>query len=54
MASVGFAFFQPDAAPTGDADHDGVADKNDACPDTPRGATVDTRGCPAMPIATAY
>jgi len=33
--------------PTGDADHDGVADKNDACPDTPRGATVDTRGCPA-------
>jgi len=28
-------------------DHDGVADKNDACPDTPRGATVDNRGCPA-------
>ena len=47
MASAGFAFFQPDAAPAADADHDGVADKNDACPDTPRGATVDKRGCPA-------
>ena len=47
MASAGLAFFQPDAAPTADADHDGVADKRDACPDTPRGATVDNRGCPA-------
>jgi len=47
MASAGFAFFQPDAAPAADADHDGVADQRDACPDTPRGATVDNRGCPA-------
>src|SRR6267378_426904 len=47
MASAGFAFFQPDAAPAADADHDGVGDKRDACPDTPRGATVDNRGCPA-------
>ena len=47
MVSAGFAFFQPDAAPAADADHDGVADKLDACPDTPRGATVDNRGCPA-------
>jgi len=47
MASAGFAFFQPDAAPAADADHDGVPDKRDACPDTPRGATVDNRGCPA-------
>ena len=47
MASAGFAFFQPDAAPAADADHDGVADKLDACPDTPRGAAVDNRGCPA-------
>src|SRR3989442_1486440 len=47
VASAGFAFFQPDAAPAGDADHDGVPDKRDACPDTPRGATVDNRGCPA-------
>jgi outer membrane protein OmpA-like peptidoglycan-associated protein len=49
MASAGFAFFQPDGAPArgGDADQDGVADKTDACPDTPRGAAVDNRGCPA-------
>src|SRR6266849_5763140 len=47
VASAGFAFFQPDAAPAGDADHDGVPYKHDACPDTPRGATVDSRGCPA-------
>jgi len=53
MASAGFAFFQPDPARqleparAGDADQDGVADKTDACPDTPRGATVDIRGCPA-------
>src|SRR2546425_8536432 len=48
VGSAGFAFFQPDAVTTlADADHDGVPDKNDACPDTPRGATVDSRGCPA-------
>src|SRR3989442_4294488 len=47
VGSAGFAFFQPDAAPAADSDHDGVADKRDACPDTPRGATVDNRGCPA-------
>ncbi len=47
VGSAGFAFFQPDAAPAADADHDGVGDKRDACPDTPRGATVDNRGCPA-------
>jgi len=29
-----------------DADHDGVKDGDDACPDTPRGVTVDARGCP--------
>jgi outer membrane protein OmpA-like peptidoglycan-associated protein len=48
VASAGFAFFQPDAAPArgADADHDGVPDKIDACPDTPLGATVDARGCP--------
>jgi len=32
--------------PPPDADSDGVADKHDACPATPRGATVDERGCP--------
>jgi OOP family OmpA-OmpF porin len=30
----------------GDADGDGVADNFDKCPDTPKGAKVDARGCP--------
>jgi outer membrane beta-barrel protein len=30
----------------GDADGDGVSDRRDKCPDTPRGAVVDKRGCP--------
>ncbi|HLQ58168.1 MAG TPA: thrombospondin type 3 repeat-containing protein [Gemmatimonadales bacterium] len=47
VGSAGFAFFQPDVASGADADHDGVPDKRDACPDTPLGATVDSRGCPA-------
>jgi len=29
-----------------DADGDGVVDPNDACPNTPAGVTVDSRGCP--------
>jgi OOP family OmpA-OmpF porin len=29
-----------------DTDGDGVRDKKDKCPDTPRGATVDENGCP--------
>ena len=29
-----------------DTDGDGVRDRKDECPDTPRGATVDERGCP--------
>ena len=29
-----------------DADHDGVNDGDDACPDTPQGVEVDARGCP--------
>ena len=29
-----------------DTDGDGVPDRKDACPDTPRGATVDAKGCP--------
>jgi len=28
-----------------DSDGDGVSDKNDECPDTPKGAIVDSRGC---------
>ena len=33
-------------APRGDSDADGVEDRNDNCPGTPRGAVVDRRGCP--------
>jgi len=29
-----------------DADGDGVTDKNDRCPDTPKGVAVDADGCP--------
>jgi outer membrane protein OmpA-like peptidoglycan-associated protein len=29
-----------------DTDGDGVSDRKDKCPDTPRGATVDATGCP--------
>lgn len=32
--------------PTKDADHDGVNDTKDACPNTPAGAAVDATGCP--------
>src|SRR2546428_1148378 len=32
--------------PSKDSDHDGVPDKKDACPDTPAGAAVDSKGCP--------
>ncbi|UCF69522.1 MAG: thrombospondin type 3 repeat-containing protein, partial [Acidobacteriota bacterium] len=33
-------------APPEDSDGDGVSDRKDACPDTPRGAIVDEKGCP--------
>ncbi len=32
--------------PPADSDGDGVNDRKDRCPDTPRGAKVDERGCP--------
>jgi len=51
VGSAGLAFFQPDAAPALDSDHDGVADKRDACPDTPPGVSVDKRGCPPPAVA---
>ena len=47
VASAGVSFFQSSGPPAADADHDGVPDKQDACPDTPLGATVDKRGCPS-------
>jgi outer membrane protein OmpA-like peptidoglycan-associated protein len=33
--------------PIPDGDGDGVLDNRDRCPDTPAGASVDTRGCPS-------
>lgn len=38
---------QPPAGP-GDDDGDGVTNDKDACPDTPKGAAVDDRGCWAL------
>ncbi|HEV2670848.1 MAG TPA: OmpA family protein [Gemmatimonadales bacterium] len=47
VGSAGLAFFQSGGgAPSGDEDHDGVSDKKDACPGTPPGAKVDSKGCP--------
>ena len=39
---LGFSF----GTPPRDSDGDGVPDRTDACPDTPKGATVDAKGCP--------
>ena len=47
VGTAGVAFFQSSGPPAADADRDHVSDKNDACPDTPLGATVDKRGCSA-------
>lgn len=35
----------PAPAPPGDRDRDGVTDAKDACPNTPRGAHVNSKGC---------
>ena len=43
MVGLTFAF---GGGPPPDSDSDGVPDSDDDCPDTPRGATVDARGCP--------
>ena len=40
---IGLTFFLGGAR---DTDHDGVKDKFDQCPDTPKGALVDEYGCP--------
>src|SRR5262249_29328383 len=38
--------FMLGSKPIADDDGDGVQNNRDRCPDTPRGATVDSRGCP--------
>ena len=54
ITSIGFSFAfgaddkpmpAPVAAPDPDSDGDGVPDSRDACPDTPAGHQVDSRGC---------
>lgn len=46
FAGLSFGFGGARAA-DGDSDHDGVSDRLDKCPRTPRGAKVDTDGCPS-------
>ena len=38
----------------GDSDGDGVADDKDACPGTPKGVTVDDRGCWSYPTKLLF
>jgi outer membrane protein OmpA-like peptidoglycan-associated protein len=46
IGTVGLSFFAGGRPPS-DVDNDGVPDRRDACPNTPRTATTDPRGCPA-------
>lgn len=45
-ATLGISYFAGGGPPR-DTDSDGVPDKRDRCASTPRGATVDVRGCPS-------
>jgi outer membrane protein OmpA-like peptidoglycan-associated protein len=45
-AGIGLTYFMGGGPPR-DTDVDGVPDKRDRCASTPRGATVDLRGCPS-------
>jgi outer membrane protein OmpA-like peptidoglycan-associated protein len=40
-------------SPLRDSDHDGVVDRVDVCPNTPRGEVIDGRGCPLPKDADA-
>lgn len=46
MATIPAPEAPPAPVPCPDADHDGVCDDVDRCPDTPMGASVDQYGCP--------
>src|SRR5256885_6888802 len=46
VATAGLSVFHLGSGPPQDSDKDGVPDEQDACPNTPLGATVDARGCP--------
>ncbi len=52
MLAFNYGFGPRSAAPA-DSDGDGVADKNDACPNTPAGTTVDSTGCEVKKMADA-
>src|SRR5437899_1485821 len=45
LGTAGLSVFHL-GVPSKDSDHDGVPDNKDACPDTPAGAAVDSKGCP--------
>lgn len=45
-AAVAPAAVVAEPSPESDSDGDGVVDSKDTCPDTPKGATVDSFGCP--------
>src|SRR5436305_2829037 len=45
LGTAGLSVFHL-GTPSKDSDHDGVSDTKDACPDTPAGAAVDSKGCP--------
>ena len=47
IVGAGLTFAFGGKGQVSDADGDGVPDKKDNCPDTPRGCTVDEHGCPS-------
>ncbi len=50
MLSFAYSFGERNSAPA-DSDKDGVNDKNDSCPNTPAGTSVDSSGCPVKKMS---